>query len=1341
MSTIEIKVTGRELSFINMPTISAGAVGADSIKFEFESPSVWDGYIKYCVVFKNRSQYCPEALDNSNIAQISSNMLSNEGILYIGLCGYKDATRLTSTIVSYEIKNGVYCIHSSEEEELAKTKFEQILEYYDATLREQQAINERLDEIEKAPFNVKLFGARGNGIDDDAGAIQSAINAARDAGGGTVFFPSGTYYFSHTVTFASNIKLQGDINTVFTADKISGDYPKRTSNFLEIGSLGGNSVTEYNGFSNVEINNIIFDLGGQWSLNGDVLTYKAKYDSSSPTGSFRGFYSYCPIVACHGDGLRVINCTFKNGIYGGYTGNGGTNPHIMDLGGVKNILIEGCTFEPIFATTTGISNWMGINGSDTGSPDPTNFELIQLDACYGDGGTSGIKGKFDGTICRDVIIRNNKFYGLPDYDWKKVVNNTGDNDQLLIKPNITVSTNAASAIYDINYSQWRFGKYAAIGTCHEFKNSNYQPQNVEIYDNYFEGSWNSHYCGSKPCINEAFNAAIEANHKDVQGRLYPIINEKWEPARKFCNGAIYAYPGARGYNVHNNTFKETTPYTENKSTAVFLYSSLAGTVHDNIFIEYGEPLPRGKKEESMSGFTFEAGDAWSSSKTGYYDGVAYCKSSNNIWIKNGELSEELDCLGKVQDINFAPIENSDDTTAGYTLSFTKTNGTGAFSVMHGKDGTSPTIKLTGLVSNDPDIRDGTQVTITDVNGTDSFQVYDGKSAYEIALDSGFEGSKEEWLESLHGDGADFMGTEFTDDDQGKFVHIGTDRKPELVNLLGARWEIGTGGLDFTSIVGRTWFMDRVRRALCDAGMVFDVVRYGAIGNGQTDDGWAIQTAIDECHAIGGGTIHFPAGIYNITRTLFYYSNMTFKFEKGAMIRKMTDTDHGSSNPSAIFAPYFETEIALLNNGKGTSGFASNRYAVENVVFEGGTISGYSWNGSSVNTSPSSVVLLTCLCRNIKFYNMTFDGNSGGHSIEINSSTDVTVRDCRFTGFVSSPGLMNPTNSSLRDWSNAGGMYTENIQIDAATAGAIASQLRITKGDESYKAPNGKIYDVWYKYTRDTSLNYRAIGGYFDFTLLPPGDQYNIHQDAIGEKLSYLNKDNTPLTQDQIKGMPGFHQCCHNIEIASCYFENNQDTEGGTWTWVPPTSGQNNGHWASLPNTCFVSAIGCHTSFRAINESHANEAHDKHSGIKIHDNTFIWPTNHYHGGTANDSSYWRGVIAFGTNESVNSNKAFEDVHIYNVSIHGNMFYRNKDCLIDETQPKIGYAITTIRDDTRYTRENVNVPQSKYKIYGNFYAGINGWENGTSSEIYQEGSTLVITDGISMPVKSGENLMFY
>ena len=47
--------------------------------------------------------------------------------------------------------------------------------------------------LQAETFNVKKYGARGNGKKMDSPAIQKAIDACHKAGGGTVLVPAGTY--------------------------------------------------------------------------------------------------------------------------------------------------------------------------------------------------------------------------------------------------------------------------------------------------------------------------------------------------------------------------------------------------------------------------------------------------------------------------------------------------------------------------------------------------------------------------------------------------------------------------------------------------------------------------------------------------------------------------------------------------------------------------------------------------------------------------------------------------------------------------------------------------------------------------------------------------------------------------------------------------------------------------------------------------------------------------------------------------------------------------------------------------------------------------------------------
>src|SRR5215204_143311 len=65
-------------------------------------------------------------------------------------------------------------------------------------------------------FNVRDFGAQGNGKALDSPAINQAIEAASNTGGGTVFFPAGTYR-SFSIRLKSNITLFFDQGSILLA--------------------------------------------------------------------------------------------------------------------------------------------------------------------------------------------------------------------------------------------------------------------------------------------------------------------------------------------------------------------------------------------------------------------------------------------------------------------------------------------------------------------------------------------------------------------------------------------------------------------------------------------------------------------------------------------------------------------------------------------------------------------------------------------------------------------------------------------------------------------------------------------------------------------------------------------------------------------------------------------------------------------------------------------------------------------------------------------------------------------------------------------------------------------
>jgi polygalacturonase len=82
-----------------------------------------------------------------------------------------------------------------------------------------------LNTIQAAPetvFNVKAFGAKGDSNTLDTQAINATIEAAAKAGGGTVFFPAGTY-LSFSIRLQSHISLYLDQGATILAATPSGD--------------------------------------------------------------------------------------------------------------------------------------------------------------------------------------------------------------------------------------------------------------------------------------------------------------------------------------------------------------------------------------------------------------------------------------------------------------------------------------------------------------------------------------------------------------------------------------------------------------------------------------------------------------------------------------------------------------------------------------------------------------------------------------------------------------------------------------------------------------------------------------------------------------------------------------------------------------------------------------------------------------------------------------------------------------------------------------------------------------------------------------------------------------
>jgi polygalacturonase len=85
-----------------------------------------------------------------------------------------------------------------------------------AALKGQEAAEAKPENEAHSSFGVRAFGARGDGKTLDTAAINRAIEAAENAGGGTVHFPAGQY-LCHTIYLKSDVALYLDQGAVIIA--------------------------------------------------------------------------------------------------------------------------------------------------------------------------------------------------------------------------------------------------------------------------------------------------------------------------------------------------------------------------------------------------------------------------------------------------------------------------------------------------------------------------------------------------------------------------------------------------------------------------------------------------------------------------------------------------------------------------------------------------------------------------------------------------------------------------------------------------------------------------------------------------------------------------------------------------------------------------------------------------------------------------------------------------------------------------------------------------------------------------------------------------------------------
>jgi polygalacturonase len=103
-------------------------------------------------------------------------------------------------------------------------------------------------------FNVRDFGAKGDGVTKDTAAIQSTIDACSAAGGGLVYFPQGRF-LSGTLTLKDNVTLHLSPNAILLGSPDAKDYTAKPfpARDLDVGGFEVWALVYADGTSNIGI--------------------------------------------------------------------------------------------------------------------------------------------------------------------------------------------------------------------------------------------------------------------------------------------------------------------------------------------------------------------------------------------------------------------------------------------------------------------------------------------------------------------------------------------------------------------------------------------------------------------------------------------------------------------------------------------------------------------------------------------------------------------------------------------------------------------------------------------------------------------------------------------------------------------------------------------------------------------------------------------------------------------------------------------------------------------------------------------------------------------------------
>lgn len=216
--------------------------------------------------------------------------------------------------------------------------------------------------------------------------------------------------------------------------------------------------------------------------------------------------------------------------------------------------------------------------------------------------------------------------------------------------------------------------------------------------------------------------------------------------------------------------------------------------------------------------------------------------------------------------------------------------------------------------------------------------------------------------------------------------------------------------------------------------MWNIVDYGAVGDGKTINTEMIQRTIDLCHEAGGGTVYFPSGSY-LAGSILMKSGVTLYLDAGSVLLgsdRMTDYPLGY----LLYAEDAENIVVTGTgciNGQGTAYWVTGQeLRPENAWRKGwGEVAHYY---SKTLERPKRMICFSG-CKNVRIENVELK-NSFSWTLHLLSCDDVFIHGVR---------ISNPVEGS----------NTDGIDIDSSQ-NVTVSDCHIVTGDDAIVGKNTNI---------------------------------------------------------------------------------------------------------------------------------------------------------------------------------------------------------------------------------------------------------------------------------------------